>query len=473
MHGHVAIGIDDDQHRFGSIAQIGALSAQQDSRRCAGSAQRAQFACRGERLHVALQRVRVDDVLRQVEARRVARGLEVGRVAARVRHRQRDAVFEAHRHEPAGADGQIGDETGAVRRLRKRDGRGDAREHRVFFGEPRGAEVPPAHRREHAVEARAFQIDEFVTREPRRRRQKPHVRMLCAQRVAEPLPQGGRHAMRRVEAKAAHASRGQRRQLLRPPVDELRGRFSAREVRIRDVVLAMAVARVEPRFFGLERVKPVGMLLEQRAIGGDAVDHDVEQQRHAVRAGGFGEFMQCFRRRLLRIEDRMQPVVIGDDLTVVRPSRLERRADQHMVEAERRRMFELAAPGLECSNEEGMKEIDPRRIGVGEFHRSSSRFVLPRCGCTGCAITSLVGLPEPGVARYLTGMRQAKARTGQCSAKIDVPPPGIAIRCCKDGWRGVGPDRPGDCSKRCARRAARSGLAPARDGQRKTGGGPA
>jgi hypothetical protein len=50
--------------------------------------------------------------------------------------------------------------------------------------------------------------------------------------------------------------------------------------------------------------------------------------------------------------------------------RLEQAADQHMIEAQRGRMFELRGPGIQPSDEGGMNKVDPRRIGVRSFHRS-------------------------------------------------------------------------------------------------------
>ena len=82
------------------------------------------------------------------------------------------------------------------------------------------------------------------------------------------------------------------------------------------------------------------------------------------------EFVQRGGGGLMGVEYGMQPVVIGDDLTVVRLAGLERCADQHVIEAERCRMFKLGRPGPEWSDEGGMKEIAPRRVSVRRFHLS-------------------------------------------------------------------------------------------------------
>jgi hypothetical protein len=68
--------------------------------------------------------------------------------------------------------------------------------------------------------------------------------------------------------------------------------------------------------------------------------------------------------------------MIADDLRMTRLSRLEQPADQHMIETECGGMLELRGPRIQPSDEGRMNEVNPRRIGVGSFHRSFPDFVL-------------------------------------------------------------------------------------------------
>ncbi len=187
------------------------IAAQQHGRRGARAAQRAQFADAlqrfGTRAATAFACLMRSD--------RSKRGLlaqlgELRGVAAGVRHRLRDAVFEAHRHHPAGAGCgrgeqratvralddrgvvrvvEIGGEAGAVRRFRKGDRRADANQRGMLVRQPAGAEVPPAHGRKHAVEARPFQMQQIATCETRRRGEKAHLRILRAHGCAKLAPE--------------------------------------------------------------------------------------------------------------------------------------------------------------------------------------------------------------------------------------------------------------------------------------------
>ncbi|CAM2196718.1 protein of unknown function [Paraburkholderia kururiensis] len=331
---------------------------------------------------------------------------EVAGAAACERDGLGDAVLEAHRHEPARANRcgrvqraairalddarvcgirEVVAQARAVRCFGKRNGRGDAAQRGVFFGEPARTIVPPAQRRKHAVETHAFQRGHVMTRKPWCGREKTHGRHARTRLPDQTPPHRSRHAMRRVETKAAHARFAQRDQLLRPPVHERT--FAAcgarAEIRVGNVVVTMTVTRVEPRFLGLEWMKPVGVSGEQRTVCGHAIDREIGEQREAVFACGIGEFAQCFRGGLHRVENGMKARVIADDQRMSGPAWLEQSADQDVVEPERGGMGELGRPRFEWPDKNGVSEVDTRRIGVGKFHRSYPSFFV-RCGCTAC-----------------------------------------------------------------------------------------
>jgi len=314
----------------------------------------------------------VRDGLRQVEAFRLARECELRRVASCLRHRFAHAVFETHRHHPAGADSgrgeertpispldaarivriaQLGGEPRAVRRFGECDRPADAGERGVLLDHPACAIVPPAHRREPTVDACAFESGKIAAGEAGRSGEKAHVGMSRTHGVVQLPPDLHGHTMRRIEAKTADTRRGEREQLLRPPVGERGTRAGIAEVGIRDVVLAMHMARIESRFFRFKRMEPVRMLGVKRAIGGDAVNHEIRQQGEAVRTRLAGECADGVAGGLLGFEHRMQARVVADHLAMARAPRLEETADQRVIEAERGRMSELRRPRVKGPNQ--------------------------------------------------------------------------------------------------------------------------
>ena len=98
--------------------------------------------------------------------------------------------------------------------------------------------------------------------------------------------------MRRLDAKAPEPRLQQFDHALRPPRGERRG--GAVEIGVGDVRVAVAVARIEPRIFGLERMKPFVMRGVERAIGGGAVEREIGEQRDVARVRGLRERAQRF-----------------------------------------------------------------------------------------------------------------------------------------------------------------------------------
>ncbi len=162
----VEIGIQRDQQRRVVVVEQRAGAAQQRGCRRAGRAQLHDFAACRRDGRGAAPCVRIGERARQIETGvlecgAVARGIRVAR-----HQRDRHAALEAHRHEPAGADGRgrpqraairagdgvvrrVGPVVGqarAVGRIGKRDRRADAPQQPVLVREPRRAQVPPAHR---------------------------------------------------------------------------------------------------------------------------------------------------------------------------------------------------------------------------------------------------------------------------------------------------------------------------------------
>jgi hypothetical protein len=153
-----------------------------------------------------------------------------------------------------------------------------------------------------------------------------------------------------------------REQFAGPPVEQCGGAALVAEIHVGDVVFAMRMARIEPRFFRFERMEPVRVLSEEGAVGRKAIDHEVGQHGEAMLARRGGKAAQRFGSALLRREDRVQVTMVADNLRVSGPSRLEQRADQRMIEAERGGVREVRRPRVEGPDEERVEKIDPRRI---------------------------------------------------------------------------------------------------------------
>jgi hypothetical protein len=83
---------------------------------------------------------------------------------------------------------------------------------------------------------------------------------------------------------------------------------------------------------------------------------------------------QTFARGRVGLEYGMELVMIGHGLSVAVAARLERCADQDVIEAQRGGMLELCGPFRQWSDEKRVNEINSWRIRLKHvmvFHRSS------------------------------------------------------------------------------------------------------
>lgn len=168
--------------------------------------------------------------------------------------------------------------------------------------------------------------------------------------------------MRRIEAKACYARFSERKEFVCPPVEQRVSAACVVEIHVGNVVLAMRVTWVQSRFFRFERMKPVRMVGEECAVGGNPVDHEIDEYPHFMTLGGLSEAAYGFGCGLLRLEHRVQALVVAHHLRIPRLARLKQRADQDMVEAKLGRVREPCRPRIERSDQRRVKKIDPRGI---------------------------------------------------------------------------------------------------------------
>lgn len=180
--------------------------------------------------------------------------------------------------------------------------------------------------------------------------------------------------MRRVEAKAANARVREQTQFLRPPLGQMMRRLAIAEPCLRDIALTGRATRIEPRIRALERLEPMLVVLIKTAFGTDAVDHDIDEQGQLVLRGDIGELAQTVRRARVGFKNSVKLMMIGNCLAMPVASGRERRADQNVIEAQRRCVLELSWPVRQGADEKGIDEVDTRRIRMMSlmvFHRSS------------------------------------------------------------------------------------------------------
>src|SRR5471032_3073851 len=134
------------------------------------------------------------------------------------------------------------------------------------------------------------------------------------------------------------------------------------------------VTRIEPGFSRLERMEPVPVVPEQAAFGADLVEGDIDQHAQAVLARLVCKHTQTFARGRVGFEYGMEFVMIGHGLSMAVAARLERCADQDVIEAQRGGMFKVRGPCRQWSDEKRVDEIDSWCVclkHVMVFHRSS------------------------------------------------------------------------------------------------------
>jgi len=118
----------------------------------------------------------------------------------------------------------------------------------------------------------------------------------------------------------------------------------------------------------------VAVIPEQTAFGADLVECDIDQQGQAVLARLACKQTQTVARGCVGVEYGVQFVMIGDGLSMAVATRLEGRADQDVIEAQRGGMFELCRPFRQRSDEKRVDEINSWRVRLKHvmvFHRSS------------------------------------------------------------------------------------------------------
>ena len=389
----VEIRIQRDQQCVVVVFERCSRAAQQHGRARIGCAQLRDLAARGGHGGRASPRIGVGERARQVEPGRAPRvAIAIGLRVAR-HQRQRHAAFETHRHEPAGADRRRGPqrapvcaldpfgrraapvvrEARAVERIRDRDRRADAAQQPVLVDQPRRAQVPPAHRREHGVEARAFELRERVTRVPRHAREQGAVRARAPQRRAPAGPPGHGQVLGRVDQHAGRAGFRERGEACEPPRGQRIARLRLGQVRVGQIPRARRAARVDQRVVARTFDVPVGVRVAQRVVARDPVGHDFEQHAQPVIARGACEPRQRVERVGMRGERVGGAIVVRHVAREPRAARSPEGADQHVVETHCRDVLEQRGPCVERADEAGVAEVDMGSEGRIGIHRTKCR----------------------------------------------------------------------------------------------------
>nr|WP_260866051.1 hypothetical protein [Burkholderia gladioli] len=178
-----------------------------------------------------------------------------------------DAALETHRHQPAGAErrgglqrapvaaldrlgrqaAQVVREARAVEGVGEGDRRADAAQQRVLVEQPGRAQVPPAQRAEHAVEAGALEGAQRLARVAGDAGDPAHVVELAVARAQPGTPPFGRQALRRVDQEAGQAGCRERREAAVPPAGQRLAHLGAGDVGIGEGLFEGGRARVDAR----------------------------------------------------------------------------------------------------------------------------------------------------------------------------------------------------------------------------------